>query len=58
MFKLFPGRDMSLSPERLKLFAQRCANLGKELGVDVVDLYTVFLAQPVSFKLIICNIID
>lgn len=40
------GRDMSLSPERLKLFAQRCANLGKELGVEVVDLYTVFLSQP------------
>ncbi|XP_073251541.1 isoamyl acetate-hydrolyzing esterase 1 homolog [Porites lutea] len=40
------GREMSLSNERLKLFAEKCAELGKTLGVDVVDLYTLFHAQP------------
>ena len=38
---------MSLSDERVKLFANRCADLGKRLGVDVVDLYTLFHEQPV-----------
>ena len=31
---------MSLTNERVKLFAEKCAELGKTLGVDVVDLYT------------------
>lgn len=38
---------MSLSDERVKCFAARCADLGKELGVNVVDLYTLFHEQPV-----------
>ena len=43
----FLGKDMALSDERVKLFAERCADLEKKLGVDVVDLYTLFHAQPV-----------
>jgi len=43
------GCAMSLSDERVKLFASRCADLGKSIGVDVVDLYTLFHQQPVSF---------
>ena len=39
---------MCLSDERVKLFAERCADLGKKLGVDVVDLYTLFHEQTVS----------
>ena len=39
---------MNLSDERVKLFASRCADLGKSIGVDVVDLYTLFHQQPVS----------
>ena len=42
------GRTPSLSDERVKLFASRCVDLGKSLGVDVVDLYTLFHQQPVS----------
>ena len=34
---------MSLTNERVKLFAEKCAELGKTLGVDVVDLYTFCL---------------
>ncbi|KAJ7361794.1 isoamyl acetate-hydrolyzing esterase [Desmophyllum pertusum] len=39
-------RAMCLSDERVKCFAARCADLGKTLGVDVVDLYTLFHEQP------------
>ena len=46
------GREMTCSAERVQLFAQRCADLGKELGVDVVDLYALFHANPVSFQVI------
>lgn len=42
---------MTCSAERVQLFAQRCADLGKKLGVDVVDLYTLFHANPVSFQI-------
>lgn len=42
------GRTPCLSDERVKLFASRCADLGKSLEVDVVDLYTLFHQQPVS----------
>ena len=45
------GREMTYSAERVQLFAQRCADLGKKLGVDVVDLYTLFHANPVSFQI-------
>ena len=50
MFKLSSGREMSLSDERLKRFAEKCAELGKSLGVDVVDLYTLFHTQPVRLQ--------
>ncbi|XP_078382154.1 isoamyl acetate-hydrolyzing esterase 1 homolog [Oculina patagonica] len=40
------GWTMSLSDERVKCFAGRCADLGKSFGVDVVDLYTLFRQQP------------
>ena len=46
---------MSLSNERLKLFAEKCAELGKTLGVDVVDLYTLFHAQPVRYRAVYIN---
>ncbi|KAL9962967.1 hypothetical protein ACROYT_G032125 [Oculina patagonica] len=42
------GWTMSLSDERVKCFAGRCADLGKSFGVDVVDLYTLFRQQPLS----------
>ena len=38
---------MSLSAERVKLFAEKCTALGKKLGVDVVDLHSLFHSQPV-----------
>ena len=41
------GRTMSLSAERVKLFAEKCTALGKKLGVDVVDLHSLFHSQPV-----------
>jgi len=41
------GYAMALSDERVKSFASRCADLGKSLGVAVVDLYTLFHQQPV-----------
>ena len=41
------GRKMSLSAERVKLFAEKCTALGKKLGVDVVDLHSLFHSQPV-----------
>lgn len=40
------GYAMALSDERVKSFASRCADLGKSLGVAVVDLYTLFHQQP------------
>jgi len=40
------GRKMSLSAERVKLFAEKCTALGKKLGVDVVDLHSLFHSQP------------
>lgn len=46
---------MSLSNERLKLFAEKCAELGKTLGVDVVDLHTLFHAQPVRHPVVCIN---
>ena len=53
------GVPMCLSDERVKCFARRCADLGKSLGVDVVDLYTLFHQQPVRFQyfLIITDIL-
>ena len=50
------GREMTYSAERVQLFAQRCADLGEKLGVDVVDLYTLFHANPVSVQIIITPI--
>lgn len=50
-----PGREMSLTNERVKLFAEKCAELGKKLGVDVVDLYTLFHAQPVRHPAVYIN---
>ena len=41
---------MPLSAERVKSFAEKCANLGKKLGVDVINLYSLFYEQPVSLK--------
>lgn len=46
-FFMSTDRVMSLSDERVKCFAARCADLGKELGVNVIDLYTLFHEQPV-----------
>jgi len=40
------GYALPLTDERVKLFASRCADLGKSFGVDVVDLYTLFHQQP------------
>ena len=56
MFNFFsPGREMSLTNERVKRFAEKCAELGKTLGVDVVDLYTLFHAQPVRHSAVYIN---
>lgn len=48
------GRTPCLSDERVKLFASRCADLGKSLGVDVVDLYTLFHQQP-NWESFLCD---
>jgi len=40
------GYALALTDERVKLFASRCADLGKSFGVGVVDLYTLFHQQP------------
>lgn len=48
------GRNMSLSAERVKLFAEKCTALGKKLGVDVVDLHSLFHSQP-SWETFLCD---
>lgn len=39
---------VSLWDARVKPFAEKCADVGKKLGVEVVDLYKLFHEQPVS----------
>lgn len=48
------GREMPLSAERVKSFAEKCANLGKKLGVDVINLYSLFYEQP-NWESFLCD---
>ena len=38
---------MGMSDARVNSFAEGCVGLGSKLGVDVVDLYSLFHKQPV-----------
>ena len=49
---------MSLSAERVKLFAEKCTALGKKLGVDVVDLHSLFHSQPVRQNVLTFSFTD